>query len=101
MELISKPVDPDTLHAVMQVCVRFTRDYENARLIADMNAVQRLLQLRQVSSFTGFVGLSTMLIRHVLEEPANITAAIERVSYNAYYLVCISVVFFIIFNWHA
>ncbi|KAG8277445.1 E3 ubiquitin-protein ligase huwe1, partial [Homalodisca vitripennis] len=79
MQLISKPVDADTLHAVMQLCVRFTRDYAHARYIAELGVVTQLLKLTQASAFTGFVGLATMLIRHILEEPANITAAIERV----------------------
>lgn len=80
MELLSRPVDADTLHALMQVCVRYTRNYDNAQLVAELGVIQRLLKLTQASSFTGFVGLATMLIRHILEEPTNITAAIERVS---------------------
>lgn len=82
MELISKPADPDTLHAALNVCVRFTRSYDNARFIANSGAVKRLLSLTQASHFIGVVGLATMLIRHILEEPGNITAAIERVSYS-------------------
>lgn len=80
MELIGKPVDPHTLHAVLNICVRFTRQYNNARLIAEEGVVEKLLKLTDASNFCGIYGLSTMLIRHILEEPVNITSAIERVK---------------------
>lgn len=80
MELIGKPVDPNTLHAVLNICVRFTRQYHNARLVAEEGVVEKLLKLTDASNFCGIFGLSTMLIRHILEEPANITAAIEKVT---------------------
>lgn len=80
MELIGKPVDPHTLHAVLNICVRFTRQYANAQLIAEEGVVEKLLKLTDASNFCGIYGLSTMLIRHILEEPSNISAAMERVK---------------------
>lgn len=80
VKMMSIPVDPDTLHAAMQVCVRFTRNFENARIIADMGIVSILLSLTQASSFVGFTGLATILIRHILEEPSTLHLAMEKVN---------------------
>lgn len=93
MELIGKPVDPHTLHAVLNICVRFTRQYLNARLIAEEGVVEKLLKLTDASNFCGIYGLSTMLIRHILEEPNNMVAAMERVKMFAILLDTSTVLF--------
>uniref|UniRef100_A0A1B6DRZ8 HECT-type E3 ubiquitin transferase n=1 Tax=Clastoptera arizonana TaxID=38151 RepID=A0A1B6DRZ8_9HEMI len=79
VNMIAIPVEPDTLHAAMQLCVRFSRDYENARLIAKMGIVNILLRLTQGSTFNGFTALATILIRHILEEPATLSFAMQKV----------------------
>ena len=81
MGLFSIPVDRDTLHAVMRVCLRLTRNFENAMIFAGLGGVRMLLDLTQASSFTGFFSLSTLLIRHVMEEPRTLRHAMEKVSY--------------------
>ena len=42
-----------------------------------------LLNLTQSSNFNGFASLATLLVRHVMEDPATLRAAIERVIRNS------------------
>lgn len=76
---ISIPVEPDTLHAVMRLCLRLTRDYEQAQLFANLGGVKAILKLTQVSAFTGFNSLATLIVRHVLEEPQTLRQTMEKV----------------------
>ncbi|CAG2119153.1 unnamed protein product, partial [Medioppia subpectinata] len=69
----------DTLHAVMRLCLRLTRNYEVAALFAEQGGVRAILQLTQASAFTGFTSLATLIIRHVLEEPNTLRQTMERV----------------------
>lgn len=79
MGLLAIPVDRDTLHAVMRVCLRLTRNFENAMIFGGLGGVRLLLNLTLDSSFTGFLSLSTLLIRHVMEEPHTLRHAMEKV----------------------
>lgn len=72
-------MDRDTLHAVMRVCLRLTRNFENAMIFGGLGGVRLLLNLTLDSSFTGFLSLSTLLIRHVMEEPHTLRHAMEKV----------------------
>jgi len=82
-------VDRDTLHAVMRVCLRLTRNFENAMIFGGLGGVRLLLNLTLDSSFTGFLSLSTLLIRHVMEEPHTLRHAMEKVLELAvhYYII--------------
>lgn len=73
------PVEPDTLHAVMRLCLRLTRQYEHASLFAELGGVKAILQLTQASAFTGFNSLATLIVRHVLEEPQTLRLTMEKV----------------------
>ncbi|XP_076304373.1 LOW QUALITY PROTEIN: HECT, UBA and WWE domain containing E3 ubiquitin protein ligase 1 [Tachypleus tridentatus] len=77
--LISIPVEPDSLHAVMRLCLRLTRSYENAVIFTELGGPKLLLNLTQSSAFTGFTSLATLLIRHVLEDPQSLRSAMEKV----------------------
>ncbi|XP_034939530.1 E3 ubiquitin-protein ligase HUWE1 isoform X2 [Chelonus insularis] len=79
VKLLAIPVDRDTLHALMKVCLRLTRDYKNAEVFAREGGVQLLLDMTQASSFLGCINLSTLLIRHTLEEPRTLRLAMEKV----------------------
>ncbi|KAK0081548.1 hypothetical protein PV325_011960 [Microctonus aethiopoides] len=79
VKLLAIPVDRDTLHALMKVCLRLTRDYKNAEVFAREGGVQLLLDMTQASSFIGCISLSTLLIRHTLEEPRTLRLAMEKV----------------------
>ncbi|XP_022080949.1 E3 ubiquitin-protein ligase HUWE1-like [Acanthaster planci] len=76
--LISLPVEPDTLHAVMRVCLRFTRNHQVALLFAELGGPRMLLSLKTSSSFNGFSYLATILIRHVFEERAVLRHAMDK-----------------------
>ncbi len=76
--LISLPVEPDTLHAVMRVCLRFTRDHKMALLFAELGGPRMLLTLNTSSSFNGFSYLATILIRHVFEETHVLRHAMDK-----------------------
>ncbi|KAL7301215.1 hypothetical protein TKK_0006181 [Trichogramma kaykai] len=77
--LLAIPVDRDTLHALMKVCLRLTRDYASAEEFARAGGVKLLLEITQASSFIGCITLSTLLIRHTLEEPSVLAHTMEKV----------------------
>lgn len=79
VRLITIPVEADTLHAVMRLCLRLTRNYEIASQFAELGGVRAILQLTQASAFTGFTSLATLIIRHVLEEPNTLRQTMEKV----------------------
>lgn len=83
--MLAIPVDRDALHALMKVCLRLTRDYKNAEVFAREGGVKLLLEMTQISSFTGCINLSTLLIRHTLEEPRTLRLAMEKVFARATY----------------
>jgi len=63
----------------MKVCLRLTRDYKNAEVFAREGGVKLLLEMTQMSSFTGCINLCTLLVRHTLEEPRTLRLAMEKV----------------------
>ncbi|XP_014676991.1 PREDICTED: E3 ubiquitin-protein ligase HUWE1-like [Priapulus caudatus] len=77
--LISVPPEPDTLHAVMRLCLRLTRERALAKVFASMGGPRLLLQLTEASAFTGFTSLATLLIRHVLEEGETLRHTMEKI----------------------
>ncbi|XP_018898771.2 E3 ubiquitin-protein ligase HUWE1 isoform X2 [Bemisia tabaci] len=82
LEVMKHVTNSDTLHAVLQVLVRLTRDYNLAKEAAKKGVVDLLLQVDQSVSFTGFIGLATIIIRHILEEPEALSSAMEKVIRN-------------------
>ncbi len=77
--LIGLPIDADTLHAVLRLLLRLTRDHEFAAIFRHLNGPRLLLRLTQQSAFQGFSALATLILRHALEEPAVLSQAIEKV----------------------
>ena len=77
--LLSIPSDPDTLHAAMRLCLRLTRHYQHAETFAGIGGVKLLLNLSQSSSFSGFLTLATLLLRHLVEEPETLNHTMEKV----------------------
>lgn len=82
VRLMSHDFDKDTLHAIMRVCLRLTRSFENAEIFAREGGIKLLLQMKQTQGYTGFTTLATLLIRHVIEEPKTLTLAMENVVYS-------------------
>lgn len=72
-------VDRESLHALMRFCVRLTTKYENAEMFARAGGVKLLLEMKQTCGYIGFSTLANLLIRHTLEEPQTLKAAIEKV----------------------
>lgn len=79
VRLLGIPVDRDALHALLKVCLRLSRDYKNAQIFAKEGGVKLLLDMTQASNFIGSITLSTLLIRHTLEEPQTLALAMEKV----------------------
>jgi len=77
--LIKVPVDPDALNAVLRLSLRLTQDFERAVEFSELGGVKMLLALTQASSFSGFTSLATLLIRHVMEDPATLRYTMEKV----------------------
>ena len=79
-------MEPETLHAVMRLCLRLTRDYEFAVLFAQFGGVHLLLHMNGDSVFPGFIGLCNLIIRHVIEDPSCLRYAIEKVRLLSHFL---------------
>lgn len=75
-------LDRDTLHAIMRVVVRLTKDYHLAEVFARYGGIDVLLSMKHSSGYIGFTTLATLLIRHVLEEPKTLSLAIQNVIIN-------------------
>ena len=94
--LISLPVEPDSLHAVMRITLRITREHKHALLFAKLGGSQLLLQLTQASGFQGFTSLATLLFRHILEEPNTLKHTMEKVRISLFIHVYILMRYWII-----
>lgn len=77
--MLAVPVDPDTLHATLRLCLRLTRRHAHALLFAELRSPRTILGLTQSSGFTGFTPLVTLLLRHVIEDPATLRHTMEKV----------------------
>lgn len=75
-------LDRDTLHAIMRVLVRLTKNYSLAEVFARFGGIDVLLNMKQNSGFIGFTTLATLLIRHVIEEPKTLLLSIQNVLVN-------------------
>lgn len=79
VQLMHLPIEKNLLHSVLQICVRFTRDFQIAKVFVEQGGVKCLLRMRQINDFGGFGILATILIRHALEEPNTLKYAMEKV----------------------
>lgn len=79
VSMISVPVDPDTLHATLRLCLRLTRNHQYAMMFAELKSTRMILGLTQSSGFNGFTPLVTLLFRHIIEDPATLRHTMEKV----------------------
>lgn len=79
VSMISVPVDPDTLHATLRLCLRLTRNHHYAMMFAELKSTRMILGLTQTSGFNGFTPLVTLLFRHIIEDPATLRHTMEKV----------------------
>eukprot|EP00092_Neocalanus_flemingeri_P041280 GFUD01044951.1.p1 GENE.GFUD01044951.1~~GFUD01044951.1.p1 ORF type:complete len:4316 (+),score=1501.53 GFUD01044951.1:136-13083(+) len=77
--LISVPVEPDALNAILRLCLRLTRTFAQATLFAELGGIKLLLALTQASSFSGFSSLASLLVRHVLEDDHTLKHTMEKI----------------------
>ena len=80
VSMISVPVDPDTLHATLRLCLRLTRNHHYAMMFAELKSTRMILGLTQSSGFNGFTPLVTLLFRHIIEDPATLRHTMEKVT---------------------
>ncbi|BFZ10773.1 hypothetical protein BsWGS_13813 [Bradybaena similaris] len=79
---LSIPLNPDTLHAAMRLILRLTRQHQYAVKFVEEGGAQRLLTLTLDCNFQGFLNLSTLIFRHILEEPVSLRYCMEKVMRN-------------------
>ena len=79
VSMISVPVDPDTLHATLRLCLRLTRAHQYAMMFAELKSTRMILGLTQGSGFNGFTPLVTLLFRPIIEDPAPLRHTMEKV----------------------
>lgn len=78
-QLIACPLDQDTLHAALRLCLRFTRDHLLAQEFSNCGGPQALLAKKRDSSFKGFSSLTVLLLRHVMECNSTLSQTMESV----------------------
>ncbi len=74
------PVDSDSLHAVLRLTLRLTREHEFALAFAELGGHKMLLSLTQASFFQGVVSLVTLILRHILEDGQTLRHTMEKVT---------------------
>jgi len=85
--LLSVYIDSDTVHAVLRLVLRISRQHRYAELFAQIGGVKALLELQQQQTFQGFFSLAALLLRHILENDYTLKYTMEKVfQYN-----CVSV----------
>lgn len=80
VSMLGVPVDPDTLHATLRLCLRLTRDHKYAMMFAELKSTRMILSLTQSSGFNGFTPLVTLLFRHIIEDPCTLQHTMEKVN---------------------
>ncbi|XP_037677889.1 E3 ubiquitin-protein ligase HUWE1 isoform X7 [Choloepus didactylus] len=83
VSMLGVPVDPDTLHATLRLCLRLTRDHKYAMMFAELKSTRMILNLTQSSGFNGFTPLVTLLLRHIIEDPCTLRHTMEKVVRSA------------------
>ncbi|XP_069501404.1 E3 ubiquitin-protein ligase HUWE1 isoform X3 [Ambystoma mexicanum] len=83
VSMLGVPVDPDTLHATLRLCLRLTRDHKYAIMFAELKSTRMILNLTQSSGFNGFTPLVTLLFRHIIEDPCTLQHTMEKVVRSA------------------
>uniref|UniRef100_A0A4X2LQ38 HECT, UBA and WWE domain containing E3 ubiquitin protein ligase 1 n=1 Tax=Vombatus ursinus TaxID=29139 RepID=A0A4X2LQ38_VOMUR len=83
VSMLGVPVDPDTLHATLRLCLRLTRDHKYALMFAELKSTRMILNLTQSSGFNGFTPLVTLLLRHIIEDPCTLQHTMEKVVRSA------------------
>lgn len=79
VSMLGVPVDPDTLHATLRLCLRLTRHHKYAMMFAELKSTRVILGLTQSSGFNGFTPLVTLLFRHIIEDPCTLHHTMEKV----------------------
>lgn len=77
--LLSLPIQPDTLHATMRLLLSLTRTPILAKVFMAERGPHALLSLTQQSHFNGFTSLSSLLIRHILEDQPLLEQCIDTI----------------------
>ena len=78
--LLKQPhIEPTTLETAMRFCVHYTQDHSTACRFANMGGISGLLNLKNSSTFAGMEAMAVMLIRHVFENQATLTLAMQSI----------------------
>jgi len=77
--LLDLPVDADTLHAILRLVLRLTRDHKFAEMFASLGGPRLLLELNQSQRFQGFFSLVSLILRHILEDDRALHHGMEKV----------------------
>ena len=73
------PIDSDSLNANIRLVLRLTRNYGNACFFVEKNGISHLLKIPQFSVFPGFVSMSTLIIRHIMEDSLSLKTSMDKI----------------------
>lgn len=80
--LMVQPVEPESLHGVLRLVLRLTRDNLFAKTFADLGGTGLLLQLTKTSDFPGFTSLAMLIFRHIFEDEKTLMHTMEKVKFS-------------------
>ena len=76
---ISIPVDLEALNTILQLCLLLMRTFSEAMLFTELDGIKLLLGLTQISCFSGFFFLASLLVRHMLTDEATLSHTMEKI----------------------
>ena len=80
MVLLGLPIDANTLHAILRLVLRLTREHKFAEMFASLGGPRLLLELNQSQRFQGFFSLVSLILRHILEDERALHYSMEKVN---------------------
>ncbi len=75
--LMQRPLLPDSMHAILQLASRLSRNYELAQLFIQLGGLSALLNLPAESNFESRFGIISSILRHLIEEPNMLQQVME------------------------
>ncbi|CAF4972068.1 unnamed protein product, partial [Rotaria sp. Silwood1] len=78
VDLIRTLVDSDTIHAVLRLILRLTRNYKYVQQFVEKGGIKAILNLTEISVFQGYTSLIILIFRHIMEDKKNLCLTMKK-----------------------
>ncbi|CAF3260415.1 unnamed protein product [Rotaria sp. Silwood2] len=78
INLIRTLVDSDTIHALLRLILRLTRNYKYVQQFVEKGGIKAILNLTEISAFQGYTSLIILIFRHIMEDKKNLCLTMEK-----------------------